>query len=87
MCCKSGGETLIKYLSFLVIAIKNILLLAYLRNYIFILRTFVFKELLTFRDHLSSPRFLVGSLLLIFLVFVLSYFVALRSEFRVVISV
>ena len=35
----------------------------------------------------TSGLFLVGSVLLIFLFFVLSYYVSLRSEFRVVMSV
>ena len=52
----------------------------------------MYQELLTLHEHLSSspfcfPWFLVGSVLLIFLVFVLSYYVYLLSEFRVVMSV
>ena len=41
------------------------------------------KGRITLREHLSSPRFLVGSMLLIFLVFCVSF----RSEFRFVMSV
>ena len=45
------------------------------------------QKLLTLREHLSSaPSLLVGSVLLIFLVFfVLSYYLCLRSEFDVVV--
>jgi len=47
------------------------------------------QQLFTLRKHLISPPvFLVGSvLLIIFSFFVLSYYVSLRSEFRVVMSV
>ena len=46
------------------------------------------QELFTHRERLSSPQvFFVGSVLFIFLVFVLSYYVSLCSEFRVMISV
>ena len=45
------------------------------------------QELFTLRDPLSSPRFLVWSVLLIFLALCVIYYVFLRSEFRVVMSV
>jgi hypothetical protein len=46
------------------------------------------QELLTIREHLRSPTFFGGSVVLIlFLNCVLSYYVALRSELRVVMSV
>jgi len=57
--------------------------------YIWVTRRVYYKkqELLTLREHLSSPPvFLVGSVLLMFLVFVLFYYVSLRFEFRVVMS-
>ena len=41
------------------------------------------KGRITLREHLSSPRFLVGSVFLIFLVFCVSF----RSECRVVMSI
>jgi Sec-independent protein secretion pathway component TatC len=46
------------------------------------------EERLTLREHSSSRRSLLGSLLLIFLVvFVVSCYMSLRSEFRVVMSI
>jgi hypothetical protein len=46
------------------------------------------QDLVTIREHPSSPSvFFVGSVLLIFLVFVLSYYVSFCFWFRVVMSV
>ena len=46
------------------------------------------QELLTLLEHMSSPPvFFMGSVLLIFLVFVLSYYLSLHFEFRVVMYV
>ena len=44
------------------------------------------QELLILRQHLSSPPILVGSVLLFFVVFVLSYYIYLRSDFLVLMS-
>ena len=45
------------------------------------------QELPTLREQLNSPRFFKGSVLINFLFLVLSYYVSLRSDFRVATSV
>ena len=45
------------------------------------------QELVIFGEHLSSPQFFGGFVLLILLIFGLFYYVSVRSEFRIVMPV
>jgi hypothetical protein len=45
------------------------------------------QELVILGEHLSSPRFFWGFVLLILLIYVLFYYVSVRSEFRIVMPI